>query len=51
MTHNTKEVVTKFILKKKKKKTAIKKNNTMNLILILNYYAGSHKNRGRAIGI
>ena len=50
MTHNTKEVVTKFIFKKKKK-TAIKKNNTMNLILILNYYAGSHKNRGRAIGI
>ena len=42
MTHNTKEVVTKFILKKKKKKkkTAINKNNTINLILTLNYYAG-----------
>ena len=39
MTHNTKEVVTK------KKKTAIKKNDTNDLILTLNYYVGSHKNR------
>ena len=45
MTHNTKEVVTKFLKKKLKKKTAIKKNNTINLILTLNYYASSHKNR------
>ena len=44
MTHNTKEVVTKL---KKKKKEAIKKNNTINQILTLNYYAGSHKNRGQ----
>ena len=43
MTHNTKEVVTKF----KKKKIAIKKNNTINLILTLNYYTGNHKNRGQ----
>ena len=45
MTHNTKEVVTKF--KKKKKRTAIKKNNTINLILTLNYYTSSHKNKGQ----
>ena len=32
MTHNTKDVV---------------KNNTINLILTLNYYVGSHKNRGQ----
>ena len=44
MTHNMKEVVTKL---KEKKKTAIKKNNTINLILTLNYYASSHKNRGQ----
>ena len=43
MTHNTKEVVTKLKMKKK----AIKKNNTINQILTLNYYAGSHKNRGQ----
>ena len=41
MTHNTKEAVTK--LKKKKRK----KNNTINLIFTLNYYVGSHKNRGQ----
>ena len=44
MTHNTKEVV-KIIKNKNKNKTAIKKNNTINLILTLNYYAISHKNR------
>ena len=27
--------------------TAIKKNNTINLILTLNYYASSHKNKGQ----
>ena len=42
MIHNTKEVVTKF--KKNRKK---EKNNTINLILTLNYYASSHKNRGQ----
>ena len=46
MTHNTKEVVTK-LEKKKRKKTATKKNNTINLVLILNYYEASHKNRGQ----
>ena len=40
MTHNTKE-------NKNKKTKAMKKNNTINLILTLNYYASSHKNRGQ----
>ena len=40
MTHNTKELVKKL---KKKRKKEIKKINTINLILTLNYYAGSQE--------
>ena len=51
MTHNTKEVL-KYIyiyiyMYVCMYKIAIKKNNTINLILTLNYYASSHKNRGQ----
>ena len=51
MTHNTKEVL-KYIyiyiyICICIYKTTIRKNNTINLILTLNCYASSHKNRGQ----